>query len=135
MLQQTLPGTTTLPIYHLSLDWQSFLAENPVPDVFERTMWRWPPERIRAMQNDRFLKLIAAAWKNPFYERRWRSVGLEPGDIRSIDDIVKLPIFTSEDIKDDQAANPPFGVIHTEGMAGLGSEPRKLQTSGGTTGM
>lgn len=135
MLQEEQQAATALPIYHLSLDWPSFLAENPVPDVFERTMWRWSPDRIRAMQNERFLKLMTAAWGNPFYQKRWGAAGVEPGDIKSIDDIVKLPIFTSEDIKDDQAANPPFGVIHTEGIAGLGSEPRKLQTSGGTTGM
>jgi len=126
---------TKLPIYHRSLDWPAFERDNPVPDVFEQTMWRWSPDQIRAMQNERFLDLIKVVWKNPFYAQRWTEAGLEPGDIRSIDEIIKLPTFTSEDIKNDQAANPPFGLIHTEGIEGLGHEPRKLQTSGGTTGM
>jgi hypothetical protein len=37
-----------LPIYHKSLDWDVFYAEYPVPDVFERTVYRWPREKLRA---------------------------------------------------------------------------------------
>jgi hypothetical protein len=40
-----------LPIYHKSLDWDAFFAEYPVPDVFERTVYRWPREKLRAFQN------------------------------------------------------------------------------------
>jgi hypothetical protein len=61
MLQETQPDASALPIYHLSLDWRSFLTDNPVPDVFERTMWQWSPDRIRALQNERFVALMAAA--------------------------------------------------------------------------
>lgn len=127
--------TSSLPIYQRSIDWDQFFSEYPVPDVFERTVYRWSADQIRACQNSRFVELIRHAWGNEFYNRLWTAAGLEPGDIRSIDDLVKLPIFTSDDIKDDQAANPPFGLIHLEGTAGMGHEPRKLQTSGGTTGM
>ena len=42
---------------------------------------------------------------------RWRAAGLEPGDIGGLDDIAKIPPFTSDDIKDDQRDHPPFGRI------------------------
>lgn len=126
---------SSLPIYQHSIDWDEFFSEYPVPDVFERTVYRWSADQVRACQNSRFLALMEHAWGNEFYRRRWSAAGIEPGDIRSADDIVKLPLFTSDDIKEDQAENPPFGLIHAEGTTGMGHEPRKLQTSGGTTGM
>jgi phenylacetate-CoA ligase len=60
--------------------------------------------------------------------------GIEPGDIRSIDDIAKLPTFDSDDIKKDQQENPPFGLINGPVRERLKSMPTKVQTSGGTAG-
>ncbi len=125
---------SNLPIYHDSIDWNDLFAKFPVPDVFERTVYRWPPERIRQLQNERFLEVVNVGWQNEFYRRRWTAAGLEPGDIRSLDDIAKLPQFSSEDIKNDQAANPPFGLIHGDTHAYQQKRPLKAQTSGGTTG-
>jgi hypothetical protein len=55
---------STLPIYHTSLDWDAFFAEYPVPDVFERTVYRWPRDKLRAFQNRRFMRLVEIGWKN-----------------------------------------------------------------------
>jgi phenylacetate-CoA ligase len=125
---------STLPIYHDSIDRDDLYSKFPVPDVFEQTVYRWPRERIQQLQNERFMAVVQTGWANEFYRSRWRAVGVEPGDIRSIDDIAKLPTFTSEDIKDDQARNPPFGLIHGDVRGRLRREPLKAQTSGGTTG-
>jgi phenylacetate-CoA ligase len=125
---------TQLPIYHKSIDWDAFFAEYPVPDVYERTVYKWPRERYREFQNRRFLRLLDIGWQNEFYRRRWRAAGLEPGDVTSIDDIAKLPFYTSDDVKTDQAENPPFGHVHGAGKALLKQMPMKVQTSGGTTG-
>lgn len=123
-----------LPIHQTSVDWDKLFSTFPVPDVFEQTVYKWPRDRIRALQNERFLEVVARGWQNEFYRHRWRAAGLEPGDIRGIDDIVKLPTFNSDDIKDDQQQNAPFGLIHGEGLGMLKRHPLKLQTSGGTTG-
>jgi phenylacetate-CoA ligase len=123
-----------LPILHHSIDWDTFFRKFPVPDVFEQTVYKWPRERFRALQNERFSEAVARGWQNEFYRRRWQAAGLEPGDIRSIDDADKLPTFNSDDIKDDQQENPPFGLIHGEGLRLLARHPLKLHTSGGTTG-
>src|SRR5688572_16635112 len=95
-------GGSRLPIYRYAADWDKFYAEYPVPDVFVETVYKWPAERIRALQNERFLKTVAAGWSNPFYQARWKKAGLKPGDIRSLDDIGRIPPYTTEDVKDDQ---------------------------------
>jgi phenylacetate-CoA ligase len=99
-------------------------------------MYTWPAERVRELQNERFLEVVEAGWANRFYQALWRKAGLEPGDIASLDDIGKLPAFNSDDIKNDQADHPPFGLL--PGYAGLrehlAAMPCRLQSSGGTTG-
>jgi phenylacetate-CoA ligase len=129
------PRATRLPIYRNAFDFERLIREYPLPDVFEETVWRWSPERIRALQEERFLRVVEVGWNNPFYRRRWEAAGLVPGDIRSLDDIVKLPTYTSDDVKDSMEARPPFGDFHDvdrDGLAAMG--PLKMQTSGGTTG-
>ena len=56
-----------LPIYRNSFDFDRLIREYPLPDVFEQTVWRWSPERIRALQTERFLLTVEAGWRNSFY--------------------------------------------------------------------
>jgi len=126
---------SSLPIYRQSFDWDQYCRDYPMPDVFEQTVYRYPPEKIRALQNERFLQVVKTGWSNPFYAKRWREKGLSPGDIRSIDDIAKLPSFTSDDIKQSIESDPPYGAFHGVDASTFTSVPLKLQTSGGTTGM
>ena len=125
---------TRLPLYRNAIDFDALYAEYPLPDTWYDTVFKWPAERVRELQNRRFLETVAAGWKNGFYAPRWRAAGLEPGDIKSLDDIVKLPVFTSDDIKDDQRDHAPFGLIPGIEREDLGRVPIKVQTSGGTTG-
>lgn len=125
---------STLPLYSATIDRAAFHAEFPLPDVFERTHFRWSRDEIRAHQERRFRHVIARAWDNPFHRRRWRAAGLEPGDIRSLDDLRKVPAYTSDDVKADQEENPPFGLLQNHALRDMARVPLKLQTSGGTTG-
>ena len=125
---------SALPLYRKAVDWNRFFSDYTLPDVFAETVYRWSPERIRALQNERFLGVMKAGWNNAFYRRRWQAVGLEPKDIRSLEDIGKLPTFTSDDVKDDLQRDPPYGEFHGVTRDLLASTPFKLQTSGGTTG-
>ena len=127
-------AATKLPIYHHALDWDAFYGEYPVPDVYEQTVYRWTPKEIRQYQNRKFLELVAHGWTNDFYRERWSAAGLKPGDIKSLDDITRLPMFNSDDIKTNQQAHPPFGTFHGPGLKYLETTPLKMQTSGGTTG-
>jgi phenylacetate-CoA ligase len=123
-----------LPIYQKSLDWDALFADYPVPDVYERTHWRWSRDELRAFQNRRFMGLVEIGWNNPFHSARWKAAGLDRGDIRSLDDIRKIPAYTSDDVKNDQLAHPPFGNFHGSALSEMGTTPLKVQTSGGTTG-
>lgn len=44
-------------------------------------------------QNEAFKRLLARAWRMQFYRRLWGEHGVKPGDVRSLLDIHKLPVF------------------------------------------
>ncbi|HVG05302.1 MAG TPA: AMP-binding protein [Burkholderiaceae bacterium] len=128
-------AATRLPIYRHAFDFEQLVREFPLPDVFEQTVWRWNPDRIRQLQEQRFLRIVEVGWNNSFYRKRWMAAGLEPGDIATLDDIVKIPTYTSDDVTNSLEAAPPFGDFHNLARSDLSScGPLKLQTSGGTTG-
>ena len=90
-------------------------------------------EQIRDLQETRFLQLVKKAWSNPFYLRRWSSVGLEPGDIVSLDDITKIPTFSKSDLMESVEKFPPFGDFI--GKASWADGQRVvMHTTSGTTG-
>jgi phenylacetate-CoA ligase len=90
---------------------------------------------LRTLQQERFQRTVARGWEIPFFQRHWRAAGLEPGDIRGLDDITKIPPYDVNDIRASIERNPPFG-----DFMGISPEdgkrmPLVLQTSGGTTGL
>ena len=90
-------------------------------------------EQIRDLQETRFLQLVKKAWSNPFYLRRWSSVGLEPGDIVNLDDITKIPTFSKSDLMESVEKFPPFGDFI--GKASWADGQRVvMHTTSGTTG-
>jgi len=115
---------TKLPLYRKSLDWDALDAEYPPADIWYDTVFRWPADRVRALQEERFRHTIEVGWNNPWFSQRWRAAGIAPGDIRSLDDITKLPVYTSEDIKDDQRDHSPYGLIPGRGAADIGRDMR-----------
>lgn len=127
-------GAVTLPNYFRQTDFEALFRRHPLPDDFERGMYRWPAERIRAHQELLFGEVVANAWENRFYREKWRAAGIEPGDIRGLDDLPKLPVVTVYDFKQAIEAEPPFGAHQGVTPADAAREPLKIQSSGGTTG-
>ncbi|MCY3751706.1 MAG: AMP-binding protein [Gammaproteobacteria bacterium] len=126
---------SNLPLYRRAIDFDAFDNEFAPPDIFAETTFKASGDEIRALQEQRFQQIIRHAWTNEFYRKRWTAAGLEEGDVRSLDDIVKLPTYTTEDVKDDQAENPPYGFINGVDVGTeLNTNPLKIQTSSGTTG-
>ena len=121
--------------YFHSLNWDELIADYPPPPLYQQTIARMSDGEIRKLQNDRFLLRAHEAWSVPFYRDRWQQAGLQPGDIRSLDDISKLPAFTTADLKEAAEKRPPFGSHHAFGREQMPAVPLKLHTSGGTTGM
>lgn len=61
---------------------------------------RLSEEDIRARQEEGLRWTVAHAFGNsPFYRGRLQEAGLEPGDVRGLDDLPKLPFTTAEDLK------------------------------------
>ncbi|GMG86291.1 phenylacetate--CoA ligase family protein [Biformimicrobium ophioploci] len=123
------------PTYFECFDAQQALREYPIGDAFLQTYAGMSREALRALQQERFLKLVARAWQIPFYQRLWGAAGIEPGDIRSLDDIEKLPVFSKSDIMQSVEQYPPIG-----DFSGLDIPPPEqrppvvLHTTSGTTG-
>ena len=83
-------------------------------------------EQIRKWQSERLVKQVQNVWDNvPMYRNKMEEAGLEPGDIRSADDLHKLPFVTKDDLRDVY----PYGLL---------ARPLKdcvrIQSTSGTTG-
>src|ERR1700728_1083387 len=126
---------TGVPYYWRSLDWDQFMRDYPPPPMFETTTGKLSDDELRNLQEERFLARVADGWETKFYRKRWAESGLEPGDIRGLDDIEAIPTFTSEDLKAALEEATPFGSHHPIGRDQLGQVPLRIQTSGGTTGL
>lgn len=92
-------------------------------------------DEIESIQTSRLLSVVERAWQVPFYERRWRAVGLEPGAVQSLEDLQHIPSFSKSDLMASVAEYPPFGDFH--GMDDLDGEARRqvvFHSTSGTTG-
>jgi phenylacetate-CoA ligase len=74
------------------------LFERHLRDLMESE--KWSATEIEAYQNEKVRWLVRYAYENvPFYRNRWQGLGIAPDDIRSREDLVKLPVLTKEDIR------------------------------------
>ena len=52
-------------------------------------------DEMAALQGEKLKKTVKACYENvPFYTKKMKALGVEPGDIRGIEDVVKLPFTT-----------------------------------------
>lgn len=83
-------------------------------------------DELTVMQGKRLVKQVDYVYHNvEFYRKKMQARGLEPGDIRELADIVKLPYTVKTDLRD----NYPFGL-----NAVPLSEIVRVHASSGTTG-
>lgn len=94
--------------------------------IFDREHECMPRGELSNLQGERLVALVKRVYENnPVYRKKMQEINLTPADIRSIDDITKLPFTVKQDLRD----NYPFGML---------SVPKKdivrLHASSGTTG-
>ena len=83
-------------------------------------------DEMTVLQSARLVKTVDRVYHNvPFYRKKMQQLGLEPGDIKGIEDLSKLPFTTKSDLRD----NYPFGLF-----AVPQSEIVRVHASSGTTG-
>ncbi len=83
-------------------------------------------EKLLKLQGERVATMVKRVYDSvPFYRTRLQEMGLEPGDITTIDDLKKLPFTTKQDLRD----NYPFGLFTIPQ-----TDIVRLHASSGTTG-
>ncbi|EPL7680181.1 phenylacetate--CoA ligase family protein [Elizabethkingia anophelis] len=83
-------------------------------------------DQLRKLQSERLKNLVAYLdERSEFYKRKFSESGLFPQDIKSIEDISKLPITYKQDLRDSY----PFGLFTVPK-----SQLQRIHCSSGTTG-
>lgn len=83
-------------------------------------------EQIRAWQDERLVNTVKRVYENvEYYRNMMKEKGVEPGDIKGVDDLHLLPFITKDDLRDSY----PFGML-----ACPLSDCVRIQSTSGTTG-
>ncbi|MBR6105849.1 MAG: phenylacetate--CoA ligase [Paludibacteraceae bacterium] len=82
-------------------------------------------EEIKKLQLERLQKTIRHCMNSPFYKKRFEEAGLKPEDIKTLEDVRKIPFTTKQDLRDTY----PFGLASVPL-----SKCVRLHSSSGTTG-
>jgi phenylacetate-CoA ligase len=60
----------------------------------------WDPRKLRDYQEKRLRCVVKDAYAtSAFYHERFRQAGISPGDVRTFEDLSKLPIITKDEFK------------------------------------
>jgi len=83
-------------------------------------------DELRALQNERLVKTLNHVWNNnEYYRNKMKEQGVEPGDVKGVEDMYKLPFITKDDLREAY----PYGL-----MSMPLSACNKIQSTSGTTG-
>ena len=94
--------------------------------MFDPQIETMPQDRLRELQGERLARLVRYVHERvPFYRRRLDEAGVDPGSVRSIDDVTRLPITRKSDLHD----NYPLGLFAVKQ-----DELARIHASSGTTG-
>ena len=85
-----------------------------------------PREKILEIQNEKIVKQVRHVWDNvPYYRHLMEKKGVTPDDIKSVDDIRKLPFLSKDDLREAY----PYGLLGTDLKDCV-----RIQSTSGTTG-
>lgn len=95
--------------------------------VFNKKMETLPRAKIKELQLKHLNQTVHTVYENvPFYQQKFKELNITPDDIKTLDDIRKLPFTT----KDDLRKNAPHGMMTTSLDNCI-----ELHASSGTTGV
>ena len=88
-------------------------------------------KELTRLQERRLREQVAhAATASPFYRRKLRAAGVKAARIRTLADLSVLPFTTKDELKENQAANPPWGDV----LAVPFAEVLRVHMTSATTG-
>ena len=83
-------------------------------------------EEIVKIQNEKLVKQVRHVWDNvPYYRKKMEEKGVTPDDVKSIDDLYKLPFLSKDDLRESY----PFGM-----MGVPQKDVVRIHSTSGTTG-
>ena len=96
-------------------------------NLFNKKMETLPRKEIRELQLKRLKETVKKLYENvPFYQNKFKELKIKPTDIKTLEDIRKLPLTTKDDLRN----NSPFGMMTTPLDNCI-----ELHASSGTTGI
>ena len=96
-------------------------------NLFNKKMETLPRKEIRELQLKRLKETVKKLYENvPFYQNKFKELKIKPTDIKTLEDIRKLPLTTKDDLRN----NSPFGMMATSLDNCI-----ELHASSGTTGI
>ena len=67
-------------------------------------------KKLENLQLERLKWQVSRSYDgSAFYRERFDKIGLKPNDIKSLDDIRKIPPLTKNELREEQFNHPPFG--------------------------
>jgi len=121
--------------YFTAMDHGGLVRDFPIGPDFPKEWQALSRDELRARQERDFARVLAFAWKVPFYQRLWGAKGIAPGDIRSLDNLASLPAYEKSDLMDSVTRFPPLGDFHGQEAHTPERRPQIIfQTTSGTTG-
>ena len=94
-------------------------------DYFNPEVETMSVDELKALQLERLQKTVRHCMNSPFYQQKFQELGITPDDIKTLDDVQKLPFTSKEDLRE----NYPFGLA----CVSL-KDCVRLHSSSGTTG-
>jgi phenylacetate-CoA ligase len=85
---------------------------------------------LRALQEEKLRRLMQRIGANRFYREKLRAGGLEPGDVRSLTDLRRVPFTTKAELVESQRQSPPYGTLPSYPLAHY----RYFHQTSGTSG-
>ncbi|MEX2554822.1 MAG: hypothetical protein WEB06_04230 [Actinomycetota bacterium] len=89
-----------------------------------------PRHEIRILQEIRLRALVERSFDVPFFRRILESAGIGADDVKSLDDLLRVPRITKQDLRDSEDSVPPLGDYRGASI----ERSVRLSTSTGTTG-
>jgi phenylacetate-CoA ligase len=91
-------------------------------------------DELAAIQSAKLAVVVRFVYETiPFYRRKFDAIGLEPGDVRGLDDLARIPITTKHDMAADLEAHPPWGTYTSVDDALWAERGWQMFASSGTT--
>jgi phenylacetate-CoA ligase len=105
-------------------------VSRPFSDRYWDEAETWSRERIAEHQLAQLrTQLTYVHEHSDFYRRQWQDVGFTPGDLRSLDDLRRLPLVAKSDYVESLEENAPWG----SALAAPLPDVRRVHFSSGTT--